>query len=625
MFSGFKNFSGYARISVLALGVMGAGLTLAGCDLAQNQLKTDRAANMEFQDFRDGMASRLPMHEQQASYEEDSAIPELQSYVAQPSENLKPMPLVSISVNQTVPLRDVLFELAKQADYDVELDPRIVGSIIFTAREKPFDVVVRRIAEISGLRYSFDDDVLRVELDKPYTKTYKVDYLSYIRKNNSSVRNNIAVVTGEGADTGSKFEMASESEADFWGELTAGLEQILGVAMSRGNLKTENNPQIAAVEKNPAPVEPVVVEGEGGEGQPTVQVQPPEATLQVSSLPSVDAENSRGRNNRSSSRGEQDDDKSTFSVNRQAGMISVYATERQHKEVVEYLTELKRSATSQVLIEAKVLEVSLSDKYNTGINWSKINLGGKISLTDIALPTQPFLDADAAPNVGALLEFGGNDVNAIMQALSEFGTVRALASPRMTVLNNQSAVLNVAQNLVYFELEVDTTTDNGVTNVEIDTDIRNVPEGVMINMQPSIDLDGRKISMAIRPTITNVEEFEDDPGVAIQAARAGVDVSSSIPVVQVQEFDSVISMNSGEAVLMGGLMQDRQRSSEQAVPLLSEIPVLGSVFRSHVDNITKTELIVFLRATIVDGGESIHNTDREIYKLFSSDRRPLDL
>src|SRR5690606_32378134 len=98
------------------------------------------------------------------------------------------------------------------------------------------------------------------------------------------------------------------------------------------------------------------------------------------------------------------------------------------------------------------------------------------------------------------------------------------------------------------------------------------------------------------------------------------------PVVNVQEMDSVVRMDSGQAILMGGLMQDRTQSTQNGVPVLSEVPVFGGLFRNQVESVSKTELIVFLRATIVDGaGATIHNTDRDRYKVFSGDRRPLKL
>jgi general secretion pathway protein D len=631
----------FVQSSFVALSLVAGASLLGGCDLAQNQLKVDRAANMEMQDFRDGLAPRMDDAHLDKPKADDK-IPDLQSYVAQPSGKLKAMPLVSISVNQTVPLRDVLYELAEQANYDVELDPRITGSIIFTARDRPFDLVVQRIAEIAGLRYKFQNNVLRVELDTPYLKTYKIDYLAYVRKNTSSIRNDIAVVTGQGTNTGSGFEAQGSSEADFWGELATNLQQILGVPPTVASLTTLSTPQITAAATNPAPVAAAPVAsvngvsgargtavdasgapiGAGSEAAaiaPTVQA--PQAVLQVSSLP-TDTGNDRNASGKTP-----DTQKNSFSVNKQAGMLTVFANEKQHEEIAAYLQELKRSVTAQVLIEAKVMEVSLSDEYSAGINWNDI--GNTLRGIDITLPQQVLSSPDLTPvNSAVELRLGANDVNAVISAISRFGTVRALASPRLTVLNNQSAVLNVAQNLVYFKIDINVTRDEFGTETDVDSDIRNVPEGVLINVQPSINLDEQTVSMAIRPTITNVESFTPDPAVAFAAASlsgAGANITSNIPVVNVQEFDSVINVNSGQAIVMGGLMQDRTESNENAMPVMGELPVIGALFKAHGDRVQKTELVVFLKATILDGKGNVHSTDKELYKTFSGDRRPLDL
>ena len=107
---------------------------LAGCDLSQNYLKIDRSGDKEVQDYRDALASRLPEEEGAGEDSAGANVPDFQNYVAGPDKPVKSMPLVSVTVNQDVPLRDVLYEIAHQADYDIELDPRIQGSIIFTAR-----------------------------------------------------------------------------------------------------------------------------------------------------------------------------------------------------------------------------------------------------------------------------------------------------------------------------------------------------------------------------------------------------------------------------------------------------------------------------------------------------------
>lgn len=628
-----KRVLGFSAILLMSLG-------LASCDLATNYQKSDRGSNMEIQDFRDGMEARLPSLDDKSdsSKKGSGSIPSLQPYMAQNTETLKPMPLVSVSVNQSVPIRDVLFELAEQADYDLELDPNIKGSIIFTARNKPFDQVIERISDMAGLRYKFEDEHLRVEMDTPYNKLYKIDYLSFIRQNTSSVATNVSVVSGEGADTGSAFSATSNSTADFWGELDLNLAQILGGAKT-GVLATKNDPRITAVEKTPD-VEAVAPEPkEGEEGK--VNVQPPEAVLKVESLPVDDASASSGA---VMTDDEAEALKPTFSINKQAGIINVYATEKLHKQVQEYLVAMRKAVTSQVLIEAKIFEVSLSDEYITGIDWGAIDLssgegfvdfisdGGATALNNLASHPGTALALTPSGTIANASNFAigyaGNDFQGLLQAVSGFGTVRALASPRLTVLNNQSAVLNVATNKVYFEIKVDSSTEEGVTEVDVDSDIKSVPEGVLVNVQPSINLENNTISLAVRPTVTRIVGSVSDPSVAFVAASvSGAEgIVSEIPEVNVQEIDTVIQVRSGQPIVMGGLLQDRATNSQQGIPVLGEAPIVGSLFRKKSDFIEKTELVIFLKATLIDAPEeTIHPTDRDLYKTYSGDRRPFKL
>ena len=607
--------------------------SLSACDLAHNYTRADRAGNMEIQDYRDGWAERTPELETPSSDTSNRVgIPEMQPYVSTATSSIQPMPLVSVAVDQSVPIRDVLFELAKQADYDLELDPNIRGSIIFTARNKPFDVVIKRISDIAGLRYKFEEDFLRVELDTPYNKLYKIDYLSFIRNNQGAVSTNVSVVSGDGADTGSSFSASSESNSDFWGELEAGLSQILGGA--RGSaLRTNRDPRITAAPSNP-------VNSENGS---TNNQDDREVVLNVESLP-VDA----GNDDFGSSTG--DGEASTqFSINKQAGMVNIYATEKQQKEVQAYLEVLKKAVTSQVLIEAKIFEVNLFDEYITGIDWQALSLGpegfgnflssgGATSLNTAAsgltrgLVTAPIGSSLSGTNPNNFtLGYLGNDLEALVQAISGFGTVRALASPRLTTLNNQSAVLNVATNQVFFEIEVESTDkddDGDIDTVEIDSTINSVPEGVLVNVQPSINLDTRKISLALRPTVTRVVGTERDPGVAFAASTipGAANLESLIPEVNVQEIDTVVNVSSGQAIVMGGLLQDRTTNLQEGVPVLGEMPIVGSLFKKQNDLISKTELVIFIKATIIeDGADTIHATDKDLYRKFSGDRRPFKL
>lgn len=609
------------RSSFVCLFILVSALFISSCELTQNYLKHDRTGSMEQQDYRDALAPRqADIDQNNRDGRLQSGIPPLQPYVAQPDSNFKSMPLVSISVNQTIPLRDVLYEIAEQASYDVELDPRIRGSIIFSARNRPLDMVIDRIAEIAGLRYNFDDDMLRVEIDTPYHETYKINYLALTRNNVSTISNDISIVSGDtGADseTGSSFSATNESSSDFWGELEQNLTQIVSSNRDSNRLVTTRDPRVTVADNNPAPIDPIVMDENGNivDSGPNVQVQAPETILNVETLPDEEELDPN----------EEDPFAARFSLNRQAGLISVFAPERLHKKINSYLNDLKRSVTAQVLIEAKVLEVSLNDEFSAGIDWGLAlgNDGGLGFGPQVAGGlVRGLLDVDGSLLSNSNANVTRGDFNAAVDALARFGTVKALASPRLTVLNNQSAALNVAENVVYFEVEVDATTgDAGAAVLSVDTDARTVPEGVLINVQPAIDLDRGTVSMAIRPTITTITSFTNDPNPSL----LGAGIQSPVPNVNVQEFDSIIQMNNGQAVVMGGLIQDRAVSTRNATPVLGEVPVLGGLFRNQEDTITKTELVVFLKATIIDGGNSIHPTDKDLYRTFSGDRRPFKL
>lgn len=638
-----SNMSKFKFLTFLAV----TSLSLSGCDLSKNYTKIDREGDLEVQDYRDALAPRLPEGSEEGGKDLENGVPELMPYVAPLSDDLKPMPLVSISINQTVPLRDALFELAEQADYDLELDPNIKGSIIFTAREKPFDLVIKKIADVAGLRYKFEDNSLRVELDQAYNKTYKIDYLNIVRTNASGISSNISVVSGEGADTGSKFSADTKSESNFWAELDSSLSQILDVSGSVNSLRTARDPQITVTDPKPVPVQqtqPAVDEngnpvatsdGETDAAAASVPAateapEPPQAVLQVDSLPADESETDPNA-------GVDDgNSEASFSLNRQAGMIVIYGNDKKQKEVSEYLEKVRKAVTTQVLIEAKVLEVSLRDEFAAGIDWRAAdfldgNAGSNLGLYSGTITNgaisgiRPSLNPVSNPSSNFAVGVFGSDLTAAAEMVSRFGAVKSLASPRLTVLNNQSAALNVANNLVYFELDIDSNTTEFGTETEVDSEIRNVPEGVLINVQPSINYDTGQISMAIRPTITRVEEFVADPGVAFAARQASVDdIESLIPIVNVQEIDTVINMQSGEAVVMGGLMQDRMESEQNGIPVASEIPIVGSLFRNQNDQINKTELVIFIKATILDGS-NVHDTDKDLYRQFSGDRRPLKL
>lgn len=614
-FMGFMHsFSGRRAARILAAAAL--TVTLTSCQLAKNQLDYDRAAVRDRQDFRDLMAP------QQLPPEEDAQanIPEFQPMVATPAELRLPAPLVTVSVNQTVSLRDLMFELAHQADVDIELDPQIRGSIIFTARERPFDQVVDRICAMAGLRYRYENNVLRVELDRPYVKNYALDYISTTRSSSSSISTSISLsdAAGDTADSSSGGSSSSSVDSSFsgdvLGEFIQGLEQILTASDTEITLATLSDPVAEPVlPAAPAPYDPA---------NPASQPPPLPGDERVAPMPAARAPTL----NINTPRGEPlvPNAPATFSFSRQSGILTVFASDRQQRLVQAYIDDFRKRSHTQVLIEARVLQVELTDEFATGIDWNAMNLTGLVNV-GANLPMPTLVPAATGSFTGVFRP--GSDINIAINAMSRFGTVRALSSPRVTVLNNQPAIVNVAQNNVYFEYDVQITdgTQNNPPRVTVESTQKGIPEGVLMTVIPTADPDTGEILLTVRPSVSKITGYAEDPTVALALAFNGMNPAlapaNQIPEVSVQEIDSVLRMQSGQTLVMGGLMRDNNTVSQQNVPILGELPLLGRLFSNHGDKVEKTELVIFIRAQIV-GGSNVHEMDKKLYRELGLDRRP---
>jgi general secretion pathway protein D len=352
-----------------------------------------------------------------------------------------------------------------------------------------------------------------------------------------------------------------------------------------------------------------------------------------------------------------------FSINKTAGIVSVFGTSRQQKLVQDYLSKIVSEASSQVLIEAKVVEVDLNDQFKAGIDWQKaltlghgntFNIGTNATVGSTSSTGAGFLtdqtnfakDAlSAATQNPFSIAWTGRDFSSLLQFVEGFGTTRTLSSPRITVLNNQTAVLKVAQNQVYFSLTATITpsTVAGVASTATYTStLHTVPIGVVMTVQPVIDLDKELVTMSLRPTVSVHNGDVSDPAVALALAAACTSSAgtsntgpcsassistatsnSNVPIVEVREMDSVVTMPSGDIVVMGGLMQSVNQKQETGVPGAADIPFLGNLFKAQTHETDVTELVIFLKASIVHGSDSIEWADKDLYKRYMQDPRPL--
>lgn len=603
----------FGRVSGFIVTVA-AVVFLAGCEAAKNQLQFDRSTELDRQDYRDAMA---PMP---APKDDDVAAPDFQAVLSTPEELRLPSPLVSVAVNQTVGLRDLIWQLAEQADVDVELDPQIHGTISFVAKERPFDEVIARICDMAGLRYKFENAVLRVELDRPYTRNYSVDFINVSRKGSLNISTSISLASTEGGAAGSgssSSSVSNEINGDLWKELNDGMEQLLSSSDTYISLATLTDP-VSAPATPPPP--PAPVNPDQPPPPPPLPGDPAVAPMPAAAAPVLNITTPPGEPT-------VPNPPATFSISRQSGIVSVFASERQQRLVQRFMNDFRRRISTQVLIEAKVLQVELSDEYASGIDWSDFDITGMLKVAQ-SYSMPGFVPALNGANFGVTFQKG--NFSAAMEAMNRFGNIRILSSPRVTVLNNQPAVVNVTQSFVYFDFDVEagTTDTNGVTTPPtIDGEVRSVPEGVLLNVIPTANPDTGEIVLVVRPTVSKVSTTVPDPTIGLTLALNGgapvgvVVPQNDIPRVALQEIDSVMRLQSGQMMALGGLMEDENSVNQEGVPVMADLPIVGSLFRNHKDTVRKSELVIFLKASII-AGSNVDEMEKKTYKVFGLDRHP---
>ncbi len=265
------------------------------------------------------------------------------------------------------------------------------------------------------------------------------------------------------------------------------------------------------------------------------------------------------------------------------------------------------------MIEASVVEVQLNDYNQKGVDWSRVTGsdgdGGTNArfgdTTDFAQTTSAFTASTLAPNFSLAHQFfkgsKAGTMTVALEFLEEFGDVSVLSSPKVMAINNQTAMMKVVDERVYFKLEVTQGTTSTDANGNTVTTASNVTgtkqtslEGIILAVTPHVNPDGI-ITLHVRPTISQFLEWVDDP-----TTSNGVTTGNKVPKFQVREMDSMLRVPSGQVVVLGGMMRDKSSTKITKVPGLSNIPLLGEAFQKTQREVNKTELAIFLRPTIMN-------------------------
>ena len=484
-------------------------------------------------------------------------------------------------VMRDVPVQDLLFALARDAKLNIDIHPAITGTVTMNVSDQTLVEILDRVARQVDLRYDINGKNLSIQPDSPYLKNYRVDYPNIARETTSSIGSSSSVGGGSTSST----SISNVSSNRFWATLQTNLADLL-----RETDKTVSDvgtgPATAAAPSAPAarPAAPAAAPA----GSPTLAAASAVAAIAaVPSAPSAPAPKSIFR------------EAASVIANPETGNISVRATQSQHAKVREFLERVLSSARRQVLLEATIVEVDLSSQFQQGINWSILQTGGANAGSALSISQGNAVSSMAEFTFKQFRLWNGDaDLSAMLRMLESFGTLRVLSSPKISVLNNQSSVLKVVDNKVYFTLTVTpgtaATTTTPATPATYSTAATTVPIGFLMSVVPQIS-EGNEITLNLRPTISRITGYVADPSPDL--AKAGV--ANRVPEVQTREMDSMMRVQSGDIAILGGLMQDSRDNNSDEIPGLSKLPVIGNLFKYRNEASKKSELVIFLRPTVL--------------------------
>jgi MSHA type pilus biogenesis protein MshL len=508
----------------------------------------------------------------------------------------------SVSV-RNVAVEELLFALARDSKVNIDLHPGIHGTVTINAIDQTLQQILTRIAKQIDMRWELDGPNLAVMPDAPFLRTYKVDYVNMSRDVNGMVSINTQIASTSTSAVGttgttttggnsSTTTVKSEAKNHFWDSLDKNLKDILRETdkiLPEGSSET-------VIEKS----ESQSASGIGALVQTVTQSGANSRTTaaQAATPTSASAQNQGATTVRRTTFREA----ASVIINPEAGIVVVRATARQHEKVHEYIDLVTSNARRQVIIEATIAEVSLSDAYKQGINWQSLRAARQgspsagFSLAQQAGQGIPVIGNADNNAFSFLLNYvsPGLGISSTLSLLETFGNVKVLSSPKISVLNNQTAMLKVVDNIVYFTVKTDAaTTTNGTTSPPTTTATpQTVSVGLVMSVTPQIS-DSGSILLNVRPSISSTKgEGKQDP-------TPGLPIKNMIPEIQTREMESVLRLADGEIAVMGGLMEDRANYGTNAVPGIGGLPVIGNLFKSRDDSSTKTELVIFLKPTII--------------------------
>ena len=499
------------------------------------------------------------------------------------------------------PVRDVLLAIARETKVNVDVHPGVEGTVTINAIDQTLQQILARLSKQVDMRYEIEGSTIQVMPDSPFLRNYRVDYVNMSRDTTETVSvatqvlsgtvgGGTAGTAGSQGDNNSTVRISNISRNRFWETLEKNIKDMLRETdklLPEGSSETfvSNRGQIGSATTQ-ATTARRIASGATSSAATVAQVTPGQTQTQQASETVESRLTFR--------------EAASVIVNAESGTVTVRATSRQHEKVSEFIEQVTGAAKRQVLISATIVEVELSDQYQAGVDWSAIaNNGLGYTITQSLIGS----NFSAAPGLFTLKytnpnPAAGGNITSTVNLLSQFGKTRVLSSPLLMVLNNQTAVLKVTDNIVYFTIKADTNTNANVSTTTFTSTQNVVPVGLIMNLTAQIS-DSDVVTLNVRPTITSIIGSVQDPNPSLRGTIPGTSIESLIPVTRTREMESILRVASGQTAVLGGLMEDSFVGKRNGLPNVSRVPVLGDLFSYRDDKSVKKELVIFLQPQVV--------------------------
>lgn len=524
-------------IKRLAL-VVAAGVALSAC--SNNPLMRTGAATST--DAADDIVRTLEQAEAGAESKNESRQPAASAMPADISAQLLP-PLSAdndleerFDVNARGVAANSFFQsLVAGTRFNAVVHPEVNTTIDLRLRDVTVPEVMDIVADLYGLDIQRKGRLFQVNADRIQTRIFPIDYLHFKRRGGSETR------VSSGQVTSSRNNVSN-------GDTSGGeTRSLIGTAIST---ETESD----FWQDLRTSVEMIVSSGESGQ----------------------------------------------VIVNPGSGLIMVRGGSEQLRLVEDYLRRTELIMQRQVVLEAKILEVALNEGYQQGINWSDLQSASSVTASD-GLPADFTAQSLAGQtirtsDIGGLFSatFREGSFTALIELLGTQGNVQILSSPRISTVNNQKAVIKVGTD-EFFVTDIDFDDENstvtGSDSTSTSVELTPFFSGISLDVTPQIGEDGN-ITLHVHPSVSEVNDQEK---VITIGER---DVTLPLAASKVRETDSVIRAESGQIVVIGGLIQNTSEDSNSSVPFFSEIPLVGELFKQRRFESRKSELVILLRPVV---------------------------